>query len=105
MWLRACVCGRARLRACVRVCVCVCELTEGRHMATEKRRVSPANQFALRSGKSEIKAHVPVNKRNKKKKENKSAKYHTLEITNKKYVANKNDNTHQVSFAFSSYAF
>ena len=82
------------------VCVCVCELTEGRHMATEKRRVSPADKFALRSGKSQIKNHVPVPKRNKKKKGGKSAKYHTLEITNRKYVANKNVNTHQVSFAF-----
>ena len=36
-------------------------------MATEKRRVSTANKFALRSGKSEIKAHVPAPKRNKKK--------------------------------------
>ena len=60
--------------ACVRVCtcvrVCVCELTEGRHMATEKRWVSPANKFAVLSGKSERKAHVPVPKRNKKRKEN-----------------------------------
>ena len=67
-------------------------------MVTEKRRVSPANKFALRSGKSEIKAHVPMPKRNRRRK--KSAKYHTLEITNKKYVANKNDNTHQVSLSF-----
>ena len=66
-------------------------------MATEKRRVAPANQFAVCSGKSEIKVHVPVPKQNKKKE---TAKYHALEITNKKYVANKNDNTHQVSFAF-----
>ena len=56
-------------------------------MATEKRRVSPANKFALRSGKSEIKALVPVPKRNKKKKGEKSAKYDTLEMTNRKYVA------------------
>ena len=55
-------------RACVRACVCVCELTEGRHMATEKTSGSPANKFVLRSGKSEIKAHVLVPKRNKRKK-------------------------------------
>ena len=67
--LRACVCARACVRAaCVRACVCACELTEGRHMATEKRRVSPADQFAVCSGKSEIKVHVPVPKLNKKKK-------------------------------------
>ena len=46
-------------------------------MATEKRRVSPTNKFALRSGKSEIKARVPVPKQKKKKKKKKSAKYLT----------------------------
>ena len=46
-------------------------------MATEKPRVSPANKFVLRSGKSEIKAQVPVYNERRRK----SAKYHTLEIT------------------------
>ena len=64
-----------RDRVCVCVCVCVCELTEGRHMATEKRWVSPANKFAVRSGKSERKAHVPVPKRNKKKKKIRQISY------------------------------
>ena len=57
--------------------MCVCELTERWHMATEKPRVSPANKFVLRSGKSEIKAQVPVYNERRRK----SAKYHTLEIT------------------------
>ena len=68
MYLRACVRG-------ARVYVCVCELTEGRHIATEKRRVSPASNFAVCSGKSEIKTHVPVLKRNKKKKKIRSISY------------------------------
>ena len=51
-------------------------------MATDKPRVSPANKFVLRSGKSEIKAQVPVSNERIRK----SAKY-SVEImnTNDKY--------------------
>ena len=38
-------------------------------MATEKRRVSPANKFAVRSGKSEIKARARMAKQKKKEEE------------------------------------
>ena len=77
VWLCVCVCVRMWI---THICCCPFATVLKLSKATEKHRISPANKFILCSGKSEIKAQVLVPKRKKKKK---SAKYHTLEITNK----------------------
>ena len=51
---------RVYMPACM--CVCVCEIMEGRHIATETLGFLLQKEFILRSGKSEITAQVPLPK-------------------------------------------